>query len=338
MTFHERSAMRAFAPQSAFAQAEPGSPYGWMTPYIAAIAAHTPQVGSRILSLSRTEMHFIALCLSLMGEKRNDADHLAAFAGGIGIRTRKSLLGDLAPDANRHLAQLTGKLAGRPWRPASYLRLTELYAEPHARKVLCHIKQITRWRLIILARLPAPYRKIGIVIKIKKRLDLSSVLFGIEVVRRVRTDLNDRQILASLEKSDTRYVRDWVEAHYERLPFPQAPTGALTNGTSGVLRPVTSGADLLRAGREFDNCVANYMWEASTGASVFYRYDDSRRPVAIAELKRLAGGLWAVDEMMAPKNKTLDGKTRQEVLAAFTMAGILPAPQVTGSFSWFDLD
>lgn len=336
MTFQVRSTPHTFAPLSSASLS--GGAYGWLTPYLLAIASHNRQFAARILNLSRTELHFIALCLALMEDKRDDADHLTAFARGLDVRTRKSLLGEFAPDADKNLVRLAGKLAGGPWRAASYLRLAALYSEPHARKTLRHLKHITRWRLIILARLPAPYRRIGIVLKIKKRLDLSSVLFGIEVVRRIRTDLNDRQILASLEKSDTSYVRGWVEAHYERLPFPQAPTGALTDGEGGVLRPVTTGAELVRAGREFDNCVADYIWEASTGASMFYRYDRSEKRIAIAELKRVPGGGWAIDDLLAPKNRPLNGKDREIVLALFRAASILPAPQVTGSFSWFDLD
>jgi len=332
MTFHERSVTPAFA------CAQAGGAYGWLTPYLAQIAMHNRSIATRILDLPRAELHFIALTLALMGDKRDDPDHLAAFARGLGVRTRKSLLCDFAPDATPHLAQLATKLAGRPWRATSYRRLAALFAEPHARKVLNHLPYITRWRSIVLGRLPAGYRRIGIVLKVKQRTDLTRVVFAIEVVRRIRTDLNDRQILASLEKSDMRFLRRWVEVHYEKLPFPAAPSGAMTDMSGGVLRPVTSGAELSRASRDFNNCVANYLWEASTGASVFYRYDRGGKPIAMAEIKRLPAGHWAIDELEARNNDPLDGATRQVILGLFCDAGILPAPQVVGSFSWFDLD
>ncbi|WDI30411.1 hypothetical protein PUV54_10620 [Hyphococcus flavus] len=338
MTFHKVSGPRAFTPVTALARREAGGPYGWLTPYIGFIAGHNDDIAARVLHLRRTELHFIALCLSLMGVKRDDADHLAAFSCGLGRRTRKSLLSEFAPEAEPNLARLSGKLAGYVWRAASYQRLAALYAEPHARKTLCHLPHITRWHLIMMLRLPEPYRKLGILRKIKRRRDLSCVLFGLEIVRRVRTDLNDRQIIASLEKSDVGYVRDWVEAHYERLPFPQAPTGALTDGNGGVLRPVATGGELIRTAREYDNCIDTYIWEAASGASVFYRYDAEVQRIAVAELKRLPGVGWAVNDLLAPKNKPVNGVLRKHILMLFKNAGILAAPQVTGSFSRFNLD
>lgn len=342
MTFQEVSGRRAVTPVSASAPREAGGPYGWLTPYVEAIAEHNEPFAARILRLRRAELHFIALCLSLMGEERNDADHLAAFARDYDRLPRRSLLANYidtaGPAYSPKVVTLASKLAGRPWRSAGYVRLVKLFAEPHARKVLCHLSYITRWHVTALSRLPEPYRKFGVLRKIERRTDLPRVVFAIEIVRRVRTDLNDRQIVASLEKADTSYIRDWVERHYERLPFPQAPTGALKDGGGGVLRPVATGAELTRAAREFDNCVDNYLWEASSGASVFYRYDTGEKRIAIAELKRLPGIGWAVDELLAPRNRTLAGGDRARVLALFRKAGVLPAPQVVGSFSWFDLD
>ncbi|WP_428408020.1 hypothetical protein [Hyphococcus sp.] len=340
MTFQSSSKPQAFAPLSAESMA--GGVYGWLTPYLIALAKQNAHIHSRLLHLTRTELHFIALCLALMGEKRDDADHFGAFARDYDRLPRRSLLANYidtaGPGYSPKLATLVSKLAGRPWRMRSYLRLGELYAEPHARKTLCHLASISRWHLIALSRLPAPYRTYGVLRKIRKRYDLACVMFGIEVVRRVRTDMTDRQIIASLERSDTSRIRDWVEAHYERLPFPTAPTGALTDGTGAVSRPVATARDLFRAAREFDNCVDRYLWEALTGRSCFYRCDNGQRRIAVAELKRLPGVGWAVDEIRGPNNAELSGPERAQVFAMFREAGVLPAPQALSRFSWFDLE
>lgn len=340
MTFQSASKPQAFAPISA----EPmtGGAYGWLTPYLVAIATNNREFAARILNLPRRELHFIALCLALMGEKRHDGDHLAAFALDYDRLPRRSLLANYidtaGPGYSPKLATLVSKLGGRPWRVRSYLRLGALYAEPHARKTLSHLASISRWHLIALSRLPAPYRTYSVLRKIRNRYDLACVMFGIEIVRRVRTDMTDRQIIASLERSDTSRVRDWVEAHYERLPFPPAPTGALTDGTGAALRPVATARDLFRAAREFDNCVDRYLWEALTGRSYFYRCDNGSRRIAVAELKQLPGVGWAVDEIRGPKNVQLSGRERMQIFAMFREAGVLPAPQALSRFSWFDLD
>ncbi|MEO1137368.1 MAG: hypothetical protein AAFW68_12310 [Pseudomonadota bacterium] len=336
MTFHEESG--AACALHAHATPVRSGIYGWLTPYLAQIAEHNAGFAERILRLCRTELHFVALCITFMGERRDDADHLAAFASGIDRRTRKALFAEFAPEMDVRLVRFAGKLGGRPWRISSYQRLAVLFAEPHARKTLRHMPHITRWHLIALARLPAHYRKLGLIRKLKSRRELSCTLFAIHVVRRIRTDLNDRQIIASLEKADTRYVRQWVEAHYERLPFPQAPTGALTDGQGVVLRPVNTASDLIRTAREFDNCVDNYLWEAITARSYFYRFENNMRRIAVAELKPVPGAGWAINDILGPKNTPLSGVDRQKLLGLFYEQGILPAPQALSNFAWFDID
>jgi hypothetical protein len=340
MTFQTTSRPQAFAPISPASVA--GGAYGWLTPYLIALAGRNAHVAARLLNLTRAELHFIALCLALMGDKRDDADHFAAFARDYDRLPRRSVLANHidtgGPAYSPKIVTLAAKLAGRPWRVRSYQRLAALYAEPHARKTLCHLPRITRWHLIALSRLPEPYRKIGVLRKIRRRYDLSCVMFGIEIVRRVRTDLNDRQIIASLVKADTSRVRDWVEAHYERLPFPQAPTGALTNGLGAVLLPVATPGELSRAARDFDNCIERYRWEVLTGRSYFYRCEIGGRRAAIAELKQLPGVGWAVDDILGPKNRPLNGADRAVIFDLFRSAGILPAPQAASNFSWFDLE
>lgn len=312
-----------------------GGPYGWLTPYLAAMAARSPSIASRLLSLPREEVHFIALTLALA---RDPACAAASLAETMGRARRAEIFAALTPGFDPRLAKLTGKLAGRVWRPASYRRLAALYAEPHARKALAHLPAVTRRAALTLARLPAPYRTRGVLRMIQRPKDLARVLFAIEIVRRVRTDLTDRQIIASLEKAESDYIRPWVERHYERLPFPAAPTGTLTVGTGGALRPAATGAELVCWGREFDNCASNYVWPALNGASALYRYDVEGRRVAFIELKPVPALGWAINELAGPKNETLEGAERTAIIAAFRQAGVHAAPQVIASHLWFDLE
>jgi hypothetical protein len=213
-----------------------------------------------------------------------------------------------------------------------------LDAEPQARKALAHLPAITRRAVLTLARLPAPYRTRGVLKMVRDGRDLAPVLFAIEIVRRVRTDLTDRQIITSLERAEPRRIRDWVEAHYERLPFPAAPTGALTDGDGGVLRPATTGAELARWAREFDNCALNRLWDALTGVSALYRYDVAGKRTAFVELKPVPGLGWAIEEAAGPANATLGGKERCRIIEAFAGAGVHAAPQAVSTQRYFWLD
>ncbi len=325
-------------------KASTGGPYGWLTPYIATIAAQNDGVAARVLMLRRDELHFIALCLALMGETRDDADHLGVFARGLGVLTRKALMANAADLGGVRivpaLAKLPAHFAGGVWRPASYLRLAALMNDPASRKTLTHMPRITRRDVLTLGRLPEAYRTQGVVKLVKRPQQLSVVLFAIELVRRVRTDLTDRQIKTSLDNAKPGYIRSWVMKHYEQAPFPPAPTGALVIGGVDALRPLTCYADLARAAREFDNCIRTYLWSVLKGEAYFYRYAPQAggKGVAIVELKPAPAIGWVVHEALGPSNDPIRGTDRAAIVAAFRSAGIGAAPQASNPNAWFDLD
>ncbi|GEM_PF-1408362 len=346
MTFQDISGSRAvrnLADASRFAARETGGPYGWLTPYIASLAAHNEAIRARVLAIPRAELHFIALCVSLMGAKRDDADHFAAFARSYGVISRRVQLAIAAElggaEACPALAKAAPKFAGGVWRPATYLRLAALMNDAQARKTLAHLSAITRGKVIVLARLPAGYRTSGVLKMIRRRRDVSEVVFAIELVRRIRTDLTDRQIIASLEKAESDYIREWVMRHYERVPFPAAPTGELVLGGVDALHPLASYEDLARAAREFDNCIRDYLWRVLRGDSYFYRYapEAGGKGVAIVELRRAPVVGWVVHEALGPENERIKGADRAAILAAFRGAGIGAAPQAANPNAWFDL-
>ena len=319
-----------------------GGIYRWMTPYVRLIGEYNPEFASRVLNLHRSELHFIGLCLAVMGDNRNDRDHLGAFARGVGKYSRKNLLLEAGRvggiEIKPSLAKVATRLAGNPWRPATYRRLAVLYNEPHARKVLSHLPKVTRRHVITLNRLPATFRTRGVLKMIRRPRELSEVLFSIEIVRRVRTDLDDRRIVVSLERAESCYIRDWVEAHYKCLPFPAAPTGVLTSGSGGVLRPLDTYKELARAAREFSNCIENYVGRVLTGRSYFYRCDHAGRRVAVAELKPAPGIGWAVDEVLGPDNNSVPGCDREWILRCFREGGVTPAPHAINPRNWYDLE
>ena len=322
--------------------AQRGGAFGWLTPYLAAIAAHNADVAARAFYLHRDELHFIALCLALMGNGRDDADHLGAFARGLGVVSRRTLVANSAAlgriDPAPGLYRLHGRLSGSVWRPASYRRLNDLMNEPHARRVIRHLPSIGRRTLATLWRLPAAYRTHGVLKMIRHRRDISQVVFAIEIVRRVRTDLTDRQIIASLEKAESDYIRDWVEAHYEKLPFPEAPVGIIADGDGAVLHPLASYADLRRTGRDYNNCADTYLWRVLTGRSYLYRCEIDGADVAMIELKPVPGAGWAIDEARGLKNDELDGPVKARIFELCRRAGFLVAPQAQNSRLWFDLE
>jgi hypothetical protein len=314
-----------------------GGPYSWLTPYIATMAGANESIAARILSLPRDELHFIAMTLAFMRDAENPA-RIEDLARAIGRDRREAILRAFAREADPKLARYCARLAGKPWRAASYRRLAELVAEPHARKLLRHMKAISRRDVLMLTRLPPAFRTRGVLKMSRDRRDFRRIVFAIEIVRRVRTDLFDRQILASLERADSTDIKQWVEAHYERLPFPAAPSGVLIDARGAVLRPIACGAELRRAAIDYENCARTYVERAATGASVFYRCERGERRIALAELRPVPGLGWAICELMGPRNRELDGEDRSAIIAAFAAAGIAATPQAKSPFGWFPID
>lgn len=314
-------------------------PYGWLTPYVAQLAANNAEIASRVLILTREELHFIALVLSLMGDGREDPCAIADLARALGRVPRKTVLCNFAPCADPGLTKLAAKLAGRVWRPSAYARVAALWSEPHARKVLAHLPSVSRRQAAMLARLPAPYRTRGVLKMIKERRDLKELLFAIEVVRRVRLDLTDRQILASLERADGSYISDWVMRHYEHVPFPEAPTGAISVGTCGTLRPIGTYSEVSATAHEFDNCIRRRHWRILKGDSYLYRYmPGDGREDAVIELRRAPVIGWTLEEAKRPKNAELLGVDREAIFKALREQGFSIAPQAHDRYAWFRLD
>ncbi len=345
MTYQEIDGVR---PAFVFAKAQ--GPYGWLTPYIAAIAAVDEDFSTRILVLPREERHFIALIITLMGDKAGDRDHVTAFARSYHRLSRRTLFESFAgPHGPAGILNLLPKLVGDVWSPARYTMLAEIFSDDQARKTLRHLKKLKRSHVKRLSELPMGFRSYAVLKKITKKRDLDETKFAIEAVRRIRTDLTDQAILKSLEGSRDNGIHDWVMKHYIAAPFPDAPIGTLDVAGGGTLMPLKDYKALQHAAREFSNCIRTYLYRVLRGDSFFYRYgvpvnadkatEASRdHGVAIVELRRAPVIGWVVHEAFGKGNKSIRRKQRVAILDAFTKAGIGAAPQAINPDAWFELN
>ena len=313
------------------------TPYGWLTPYLGALADYNKDIAGRILYLPRDEVHFIALSLSLMGERRDDADHFAAFARAYGVLTHKTLFAAHTPEAPAALANLAPKLAGKVWTPPRYRQLAALFHDASARKALRHLEKIRKRHVVYLTGLPQGFRTTAVLARIHDKRDLSEAVFAIGVVRRIRTDLTDAQICASLNGGRRKKIHEWVMKHYATAPFPAPPVGKLANG---AVQPLENYDALTKAAQEFSNCIRTYLWRVLRGDSYFYRYAprNNDKGVAIIELRRAPVIGWVVHEALGPANDAIKGKDRSALIRAFADAGVGAAPQAVNPDAWFNLD
>ncbi|MEM9171014.1 MAG: hypothetical protein AAGC56_15340 [Pseudomonadota bacterium] len=312
-----------------------GGAYGWLTDVVEAVAVRDADGVGFALRAPRETVHFIALVAALMGPQIDDPAHRAAFAAAVGRRRRRDILAAFAPDAPRALAHIAPKLAGPVWRAPTYRRLAALTADPATLKVLRHARAITRRFVLTASRLPPSFRTVGIIKLIRRPRDVAELRFAVAIVRRLRPELSDRQLVASLEKTRVGGILEWTMRHYEAIPFPPAPTGALSAGEHGPLVPLSSYGALAGAAREFRNCIRSYMPAIHRGNAYFYRLGPEQgRGLAIVELRRLPAVGWVMHDVEGPQNAAAPGTVRCAVEAAFEAVGVGSAPK---GVYWGDL-
>jgi len=326
---------------------EIGGIYGWLTPVIAGIAEINTEFARRVLSISRNEQHFIAMCYVLMNEcqlppteetLRSEKFH--SFARGYGSLSRRVLLEISNPDTSPKFAKLTQKFAGAIWQPITYRRLARLCDDDECYKTLSHLPSIARRQILTLGRLPQGYRNRATLRLIHKPEDLVKVIFAINLAMQLRPELDHAQLTASLNKAESGNIRDWVMRHARKAPFPSAPVSAIDLNGIEAIRPLTSYSDLKRAALEFDNCIRTYQWAVMREQSYFYRYAPKAeaKGIAIIELRKVPLLGWVVHEALGEKNEPISAIDRAIILRAFQEFGITAAPQAAHPDAWFDLE
>ncbi|RFB04125.1 hypothetical protein [Parvularcula marina] len=309
-------------------------PFWWLTPYLVPVFEREPSRLADYLALRRRDWHYVGLIVALMGEMAEDTDHFAAVERGLLSRKRKDVLADVAPDVPAAVLKLVLKLSGELWRPASYRRLAALVEDEHAIEVLRRRKAISRRAIRTLYRLPPILRTEKVMSRLKRSQDVEELIFTLDVVRRIRPDMTEEDILRSLSQCKTEeeedIMRRWVQHHYQHAPFPAPPWRGNED-----LRPITSFAELKRLALEFDNCVRTYHLDVLDGTSYFYRYSEKGRPVATVEIVRLPGAGWSVGDIEGIKNDTVPATIVGRIRAIFAEAGIGAMPPQLHRGSWF---
>lgn len=103
--------------------------------------------------------------------------------------------------------------------------------------------------------------------------------------------------------------------HYghERL-FPEAPVEV-----HSPLKPLDSPACIMRAAKQFENCLSNYIDQIYERTYYVYCYEGSE--LAIVGLRRLAPtDLWVIDQVCGKKNKMVSPETRKCISNGFARA------------------
>lgn len=313
--------------------------YGPATPIVAEICRAQGLSTDEALGFSRRDVHKAAFAYAAMGNRVRNGKTFAYFARSFREKPYRTLFAKVAPDAPPGAHGLAMKINGRPWRQSSYRRLVALAGDQEALKVLRHERRLTRRDLFILNALPEGFRSPAMLQAARKKGSAHDVVFAITIGKRIRPDLDDRQLRVSLEAASTSGLRKWVRRQFRHAPFPAPPTESIKLTDGRILVPIEDYETLAAHARAFDNCIRDYLRAILLRGSCFYWFGDKSRraDIAIVELKNLTVAGWFVHEILGPENAEIRFDDRQAILAAFRQHDIYPTPQAARANGYWDL-
>ncbi len=292
-------------------------PFGWLSPAIAAITIHDPEFLQFAIALDGGQLHLLGLLLSHADTHGWSAAEWQAFGCAFRTESGRTLIARFAqlPPA---LLNVTGKLKGTLWRPATYRRLGTLAREHNARKWLAHAVIIAPADLIVLSRLPPAFRTPKIVGAARHRRQLSELRYRIAIARRLLPGQSDRVLARVIEQKGvkTQYWK-FIEGLLERVDFPTPPWAG-----DEALRPVRSYQELAAAAVRLRNCLRDRLAHILAGNSAIYLYCAEGELAGAVEIGRHAIFGWEFEEMAGPDNNVLSAAHQRDVLRRLQAAGI----------------
>jgi hypothetical protein len=306
-------------------------PFGWLTSFVTEDIRQKPEKLSLYMGLTRQDWHYAGLVLAVV-EFHEDREALHEYLqDDLFTQKRLRILTSVGASHPRRMLKLLPKLRGDLWRPATYRRLMELCADEETYEFFKHRKSIQRKHVFWLMRLPDGFRHVAIIDRLQKGWKADEISFAISIVKHIRHDLSNEQILKSLSSYQGRSIQGWVMRHLRQLSFPECPWA----GTNSI-RPLRSFDELKRTALEFDNCIRTYLIKILRGNAYFYRYEKNGKGVAVVEVITLPAMGWVVNEALGPHNETLPHSVKREIAQAFSDGGITIPPMTIEPEYWLN--
>jgi hypothetical protein len=307
-------------------------PFGWLTTAIANHLEINPQRISHFLSLSRADWHFAAFIFAHCEEEISDPARFAKIEARLFTTSRRALLREFAPHAAPAILNMLGRMDGKIWRPTTYRKLAVLTQNKASLNWLKHCQRLSRKHVFWLSRLPEQYQVPAVMDRLSLGDRVDELCFAIEVVKRIRTDLSEKEIMRTLEQANKQSLRGWVSRHYTHLCFPPCPWEG-----NEFLKPLKNFKALQKTALEFKNCLRSYLNRVLQGNSFFYRMEKDGKGIAVVEIYNLAGIGWVVNDCSGHKNANVSAAIKRELTLAFQEAGITTPPPIIDPEYWMDL-
>jgi hypothetical protein len=292
------------------------TPFGWAAQPLAALVQADPELLTHVFELDRMRMHVIALALAHLDG--NPAPHLAPVLFRASIHeVLHRVAGRSPPGIRRVLRRLPFAVLSRQG-----YRLIELLDEPQSAKLLCHLDAtaITDSTVRVLYEIPAVLRPVlGELIRFIERIEkLDQLPVGLRWLASRGAAASFDALIADLaaHAQPGQFVAR-LNKLVSELPLPQT----LSPKQIRLARRIDATADICALAKQFRNCLANFVTQIDAGGCAVYLWDAPAAP-AVCLVTRQGRLGWTLSEALGPENAKLDRKQLQEIITAFTEAGI----------------
>ena len=210
------------------------------------------------------------------------------------------------------------RLGPFPLSDRGYRVLWEVFDDPEKVKVLRRLSRITDTRIRVLADLDGVLVNENVLTHLETATQTFDLRRAISFIKMVNSTATDESISAALSRIRSSKSIPLIIQRYlwraDRLPPPPFQGDA-------ELRPLTSGPEMVAAGRRFRNCLAKMIGDVAIGAVYFAEFTGGAEP-AICEFRPLAPGGWFMSDLWVTKNEFVPPELRKAARAKVASLGI----------------
>ncbi|MGA0600347.1 hypothetical protein ACO2Q3_06535 [Caulobacter sp. KR2-114] len=262
------------------------------------------------ISAPADRRHLTCFVLSQPGERLDRTGARALLEEPMRILIRE--LGEAAPPG---LARALARLGEVAWTAEDYRHLAVGLRTFGVSARLRHAEAITPASLATLRLLPAELRDAGLA---GHTLTPAQAATLIEVHAALAARDGPEAALAQARLwSAASSVRDLLQRATSSL---DPPTKAPPFPGSADLRPLASAAALVEAASRYNNCLASYLYQASTGDSAFYEW--TAEPGAVVQIARDPLFGWRLEQARGPRNQAVPPADRDAIAAVLRGWGV----------------
>lgn len=267
---------------------------------------------------------FVLACWAVSGARVRGRIERLAMAARAMVEPRARTLADLAGLAEIDVAvvRLLARVSAEEVDYPLVVALARLCGEPIARRALWESPRLSAAGVRALLVLPpwlmcpAVARAVAVGATEERLRPVALALADLDGAERARVFRMLKGVADWAEME--RRLREGAARIRRARPFPPPPIPG-----DDLLRPIRSGDDLAREGREMSHCVADYAAEVRSGFRYYYRWLGAER--ATVELSLAGADGWRITEALAWRNADIARATRDEIARRVASQTIAPS-------------